>query len=146
MGSDAVWHALRANSRLTRAGMPEVDRMTGTEFEQYLAVVFSRLEYNVTRTGGVADYGADLIIEQNGMKAVVQAKRWNEPVPDRAVQEAAAAIRHYGCQRAMVVTNSVFTKNARALAKSNGVILWDRRDLAEAILRTKDRALAPSHV
>lgn len=135
---DQLWRALNTNLRLARVRMPEIDRMTGEEFEQYLAILFSRLGYNVTRTGGYADYGADLIIEQNGMKAVVQAKRWNQPVGNRAIQEAAAAVRHYGCHRAMVVTNSVFTKNARKLAMSNDIILWDRQTLAKAVLRLQE--------
>jgi HJR/Mrr/RecB family endonuclease len=39
----------------------------------------------------------------------------------------------YGCRQALVVTNSVFTSSAQALAASNGVVLWDRNKLQEMI-------------
>ena len=50
----------------------------------------------------------------------------------------------YGCASAMVVTNSHFTRQARALAKSNGVVLWDRERLVRHMLRmpTSIRPLA----
>jgi len=51
----------------------------------------------------------------------------------KAIEEAVAAKGHYSCQKAMVVTNSYFTEQAKRLAASNDVALWDRRELALAM-------------
>src|SRR5690242_15474372 len=47
--------------RLAKAGMPEIDNMTGSEFESRLAILFRNLGYTVQRTGKVGDYGVDLV-------------------------------------------------------------------------------------
>ena len=67
------------------------------------------------------------------MKTVVLAKRYTEAVSNAAVQEVVASKAHYGCQHAIVVTNSTFTASARELAASNGVALWDRQKLDDLI-------------
>lgn len=119
--------------RHRRAGMAQVDRMSGREFEHYLKLLFGRLGYRVELTQLVGDYGADLILGRDGMRTLVQAKRWNRSVGIRAVQEAAAGRPYRSCDRAMVVTNSRFSKAARELARANRVELWDRDRLARAI-------------
>jgi HJR/Mrr/RecB family endonuclease len=52
----------------------EIDKMTGVEFEIFLARFFHRCGYNVERTPVSYDIGADLIIHLYGIKTVVQAK------------------------------------------------------------------------
>ncbi len=121
--------------KLTKAGLPEVDKMTGTEFEIFLEQLFIRLGYKVQLVGGMADYGADLILEKDGIRTVVQAKCWRNPVPIKAVQEIASAKAHYDASEAMVITNSRFTTNAEVLAKENSVKLVDRHSLASLILQ-----------
>ncbi len=122
--------------KLTKAGLPEVDKMTGTEFEIFLEQLFIRLGYKVQLVGGMADYGADLILEKDGIRTVVQAKCWRNPVPVKAVQEINTAKAHYDASEAMVITNSRFTQNAKILAKENGVKVIDREILATLIITT----------
>ena len=121
--------------RLNKAGLPQIDKMSGEEFEMFLEQLFKRLGYKVERVGHVADYGADLILEKNGARTAVQAKRWDHPIPIRAVQEIATAMAHYNATHAMIVTNSFFTTNAINLAKENYVELVDRQKLASLILK-----------
>lgn len=120
--------------RLGKAGLPQIDRMTGLEFEKYLAILFRRLGYQVERTRYVGDQGGDLVLTKDGERTLVQAKRHSKPIGNKAVQEAAAARPHYKCHKAMVVANQPFTRAARELAASNQVELWDRRKLAKVIL------------
>ena len=89
--------------------------------------------YKVKTTPRTNDYGADLILTKDGDKIVVQAKRWNDPVGNSAVQEVVAAKAYYKANRAMVVTNSYFTSNARSLAHVNNVELWDRSNLVKKL-------------
>ena len=120
--------------RLARAGMPEVDQMSGLDFEKFLQYLFERQGYAVERTRYIGDYGADLVLRNGGTRTLVQAKRYKGTVGVKAVQEAAAARPHYGCDKAIVVTNSRFTRQARELARSNRIELWDRSKLASVVL------------
>lgn len=118
---------------LIKASMKKVDSMSGEEFEDFLQVHFSKQGYKASLTPKTADYGADLVLKKNKEKIVVQAKRWKNRVGVEAVQQAVASTAYYKADRAMVVTNSYFTENAKALAKANKVELWDRNSLVDLI-------------
>ncbi len=123
--------------RLRQAGMPEIDTMSGEAFERRLGMLFETLGYNVKYVGSHrGDFGADLIIEKEGVRTVVQAKRHASYIPERAVQEAVAAVKMYSAHRAMVVTNNYFSRAARGLARANKVELWDGEELARKILES----------
>ncbi|MHA1213355.1 MAG: restriction endonuclease, partial [Candidatus Heimdallarchaeota archaeon] len=79
------------------------------------------------------DYGADLILERFGERTVVQAKRRKQSIGVKAVQEVATAKKYYSAHKALVVISSTFTKNAKELAKSNNVELWNRTQLVQEI-------------
>jgi restriction system protein len=128
----ASW--LHGQRRLRRSGIGEIDAMTGATFERRLALLFRGLGYSVRTVGKRGDYGADLVIERDGVRTIVQAKRWTRNVGVKAVQEAHAAPAIYGCTRALVVTNRYFTASAQRLARANHVDLWDRDRLVSALL------------
>lgn len=121
--------------KLNKAGVPQIDKMSGEEFEMFLEQLFKRKGYKVERVGHVSDYGADLIIDKDGTKTAVQAKCWKNPVSVKAIQEINTSMAHYSATKAMVVTNSRFTSNAVTLAKENDVELIDRQKLASLILK-----------
>lgn len=124
--------------RLANSGIDDIDKMDGKTFEKYLEALFKKLGYKVERTRYVGDYGADLVVWRNGTKTVIQAKRYKQKVGVKAIQEAVAAKGYYSCVKAMVVTNSFYTKQAIELAKANDVQLWDRNDLVKALLSVKN--------
>jgi restriction system protein len=107
--------------------------MTGLEFEEYLGPLFEMQGYSAKVTQGSGDYGADLVISKNGVKTVVQAKRYSSNIGVSAVQEIVAAKPFYHARKAMVVTNQYFTQQAKNLAKANGVQLVDRDSLIAMI-------------
>ncbi len=121
--------------KIRKAGLYQIDLMSGTDFEIFLEHLFLDLGYKVQRVGHLGDYGADLIIEKDNIKTAVQAKRWNSPVNIKAVQEIYTAKAHYNATESMVITNSHFTYNAKKLAKENNVELVDRSKLASLILQ-----------
>ncbi|AZS15347.1 restriction endonuclease [Paenibacillus lutimineralis] len=125
---------IKRTERLKRSGIADIDKMEGVQFEQYLGHLFRAQGYKAEVTKATGDYGADLLIQKNGKKTVVQAKRYSKNVGIKAVQEAQAAIAHYGASEAWVVTNSDFTTAAYDLAKSNRVRLINREALVEMIL------------
>jgi restriction system protein len=133
----AVLYAFKVR-RLQRAGIFEIDGMSGAMFEERLAVLFRGLGYSAEIVGSSGgDYGGDLIVAKDRTKTVVQAKCWKKNVGVKAVQEAVGARGYYGADAAMVVTNSRFTKQAQELARKNKVKLWGRDELIEALLRAQ---------
>ncbi|MEK3866366.1 restriction endonuclease [Paenibacillus sp. FSL H7-0716] len=129
--------------RLKKSGIADIDKMEGIQFEKYLGHLFRAQGYKAEVTKAAGDYGADLIIEKDGKKIVVQAKRYNKNVGIKAVQEAQASIAHYGASEAWVVSNSDYTAAANDLAKSNRVKLINREALIEMIL-TMNPGAAPT--
>lgn len=125
-------------TRLRRSGIAEIDKMTGDQFEHYLGQLFHLQGYNATVTQAQGDYGADLVLNKDGKRIVVQAKRYSKNVGLKAVQEVYGAIAHYKASAGWVVTNSRYTPQARTLARSNNVRLVDREELVEMILRVKE--------
>jgi len=130
MRRDQVFHG---------ATLRSIDTMDGTQFEEFLAVLFVHLGYRVQHVGMSHDFGADLVLTSPRHRIVVQAKRYSGNVGIGAVQEALGAVHYYRGTRGMVVASSGFTESARELATRSGVELWDRQRLAAAMARTVTR-------
>ncbi len=128
---------LYKTARLSRSGIADLDKLNGEDFERYLEILFKKLGYQVQRTPYQGDYGADLVLRRGHEEIAVQAKRYKRTVGVKAVQEAVTAKDYYGCNKAMVVTNSTFSRQARTLAKANRVELWDRDELVGRLLALK---------
>lgn len=103
-----------------------VDGMDGFQFEAFLVEIFQTIGFDVKETKKTADQGADLFVSRFGKNMVIQAKNYTGAVGNAAVQQAISAKAFYGCDEAMVVTNSYFTKSAVELASTAGVRLVDR--------------------
>ena len=119
---------------LVSSGIRDIDLMKGRTFEEYLQAVFIKKGYKVELTKASKDQGADLVISQKGTRTVIQAKRYKSRVGNHAIQEIVASKPFYHADRAMVVTNSFFTKSAKELAKANQVELWDRNKLISELV------------
>lgn len=124
--------------RISRSGvraLEQLDRMSGIEFEEFLKALFERKGFKVQMTPPSGDYGVDLILTRPGSpeRIAVQAKRYHRKhtVGVRAIQEVYAGKDYYGCSRAIVVTTSYFTENAKQSARKLGVFIIDRDQLAE---------------
>ena len=116
-----IWRKTRRSAKLRKAGMKEVDQMTGEEFELFLGELFKKRGFKITYTSISGDYGADLILRDGDEKIAVQAKRYSGNVGVKAVQEIIGAVKMYDADEAWVVTNSYFTKQAIKLAEINEV-------------------------
>lgn len=130
----------RRKNKFKHSGIEEIDKMDGHTFEKYLKSLFMTLGYKAIVTQSSGDFGADLILEKNNMRIVVQAKRYSNNVGISAVQEAHAAIPFYKAHQAWVVTNAGFTKSARQLASSTNVRLIGRSELIELLLQAKNQS------
>lgn len=106
--------------------MPE----DGVAYERFCAGLLTQAGWHARPTQASGDQGADVIAEAAGTRLVVQCKRYGKPVGNAAVQEVAAAARHWSADMAAVVSNAGFTPAARKLAATTGVQLLHHDDLA----------------
>lgn len=122
---------------LFESGIDKVDDMSGIIFEEFLLEHFKHLNYTGYLTSRAENYGADLVLQKDGIKVVVQAKRWKNNIGLEAIQQVIVAIKHFNANKGIVVTNSSFAKSAQELAYSKGIELWDRTKLIEVMDKSK---------
>ncbi|AFI06283.1 archaeal Holliday junction resolvase/Mrr protein-like protein [Helicobacter cetorum MIT 99-5656] len=117
--------------------LQKIDTMNGFEFEEYSKLFFASKGFEAKVTQKSGDYGADLIIEKDGIKWVAQAKRYSHKVSPKAIQEVVSSKAYYHCEKACVITNSYFTQAAKNLAKANEVLLIDRDEWIRFLSESK---------
>jgi len=94
--------------------------MSGIDFERYVGRLLDHRGFRIKNTKGSHDFGVD--------------KRCAGNVSRSAVSDAVAGKDQYGCNAAMVIANSYFSKGAVKLARSTGCELIDRDTLSEWII------------
>lgn len=75
----------------------------------------------------------DVVAIDNGQKVAIQCKLYSSKVSNSAVQEISTALKLYGADRGVVITNQTFTSSAIELAKANNIELIDRYSLEEMV-------------
>ena len=119
----------RRDLKFAKSGLRAIDRMSGTDFEDFVAAQLRIAGYSVAPTASTGDYGVDLIAKKDGVRMAVQCKRLAKAVGVAAVQQVVAGALHHGCNRTVVVTNQTFTKAARQLAGTHRCRLVGRTQL-----------------
>ena len=117
-----------------QCSMGVLSHLDGREFELFVGRLLTAMNYTDVRvTQQTADYGADVIaVTPDGVRMCIQCKHFTTgSVGNSAVQEAYSAKTFYDCDQAMVITTSIFTKQAITLAEKIGVHLVDRYKLCE---------------
>lgn len=107
-----------------------VDIMSGVRFERCVAQLLKRQGFTNIRLTEKYDYGVDIVALKDGVKWGIQVKRYNGMVKAAAVRQIVTALKKYNCSRAMVVSNSYYSRVACELAKSNNCKLVDRAQLS----------------
>ncbi len=107
-------------SRLKR---PNIAKLSPIEYEYYCADVLSRRGWKCEITKASGDQGVDVIARKGKKYLVIQCKKYSSAVGNGAVQEIIAAKAHLRATHAAVVTNSTYTRSAKELANSTGVLL-----------------------
>ena len=103
--------------------------MTGLEFEHYIAGLLRENGFRKVKLTERYDFGVDIIAEKDEVRWGIQVKRHEGMVKANAVRQVVTALRLYGCDRAMVTTNSTYSKVAQRLALANDCVLVDRKGL-----------------
>jgi restriction system protein len=120
---------LRHRSVKLNRSMAEIDNMSGLDFEKYVASLLKQQGYTNIKLTEKFDYGVDIIAHKDGVRWGIQTKRYSGLCKKAAVEQVVAGLRYYHCDRAMVITNSTFSKQAKVLATANECVLIDRTNL-----------------
>ena len=116
---------------ITNLRLSDVDAMDGLDFEKYVANLLKQQGYSNVSLTEQYDYGVDIIATRDGIRWGIQVKRYSGLVKAEAVRQVVTGLRVYGYDRAMVITNSFFSRVAVQLADSNNCVLVDRKNLSE---------------
>lgn len=109
--------------------------MTPLDFELACRDALRSVGWDAEQVGRAGDQGADVIAHKdvNGVKRklVVQCKLYTQPVGNAAVQEAFSAKKYHSADYACVATNTSYTRSAKSLAATTGVVLLHYNDIKE---------------
>lgn len=116
----------------------------GIDFENFLQRVFEAKGMSVETTPKSGDQGVDLIVITNAWRIAIQVKGYANNVGNGAVQEVIAGKLFHKCNGCAVVTNSQFTKSAKALAESANCQLISGANMKDLITGTLFNKVYPS--
>lgn len=133
-GARFLWALISTVKFLSRPSGRSTSEI-GIEFEKKLIEEISEVYPNarIEPTPKTGDQGADVIILIDGVKIVIQAKKYTGVVGNAAVQEVFAAKEYYEADYAMVVTSSRYTQSATTLAGKIDVELATAEDYLRRI-------------
>lgn len=105
------------------------------QFEQVIALLYSKQGYAVTRRGGAnPDGGIDVVIEKAGTRTAVQCKHWKTwNVGVKAVREFLGALTDSGIQKGIFITLRGYTGDAKHLAEKHGIELLNETGLVQML-------------
>ncbi|MFI9723632.1 restriction endonuclease [Streptomyces sp. NPDC052396] len=110
--------------------LAEVDRMSGTEFEELVAELCRRDGCSeVRRVGGTGDQGADVVGRlPDGRTMVVQCKRYapRSAIASREMRDLLGSQVHFGADVAVFVTTTRLSGPSQDVVRKNGIIAIHR--------------------
>ncbi len=100
-------------------------KMTGIEFENFMADLFLRMGYKVEITQATGDHGIDLFLKHGSEAIAVQCKRWSQPVGEPIIRDFYGALLNSGVPNGLIVTTTTFTPQARSFKQGKPIDLID---------------------
>ena len=146
----AAWSRYRRRDLLdSQKGLETLRALSWQNFERLVGEAYRRQGYVVEELGGSApDGGIDLVLHRQGVRVVVQCKRW------KSAQVGVSLVREfYGvtiaekAERGIFVTTGTFTPDAADFARGKPLELVDGAGLAalvEGLQPSKSGAALPA--
>lgn len=105
------------------------------DFEDFIAHLFYEAGCEVEQTDYTGDFGADMVIVREGVKTVVQVKRYraDASVGVHDLNQVIAAQKYYNAEKAMIVATTGFTTSALKVADQSDAEVWDWERLLREI-------------
>ncbi len=109
--------------------------MNPSDFEQYIADLFSKLGFKTKVVGGGYDRGVDVIAEKDGIKHYIQCKKFITSVVNvHDIRDFYGAIAdHLADAKAYFITTNKFTLEAEKFAEDKPIELIDGSKLIKYI-------------
>ena len=112
-----LYRSRRHRRRFLRLRLSDLDRLSGADFERWIQVLLDEAGFSIEDRAIAEDFGVDVLATYRGVRIGIQAKRYERNVGNAAVQEVHAGADYHSCDLAAVVTQSGYTKAARAQAE-----------------------------
>lgn len=130
-GKERTYEYIRAWHEEKKGNLESSDVVPhdGHDFEHWVAAQLSRTDWTTSVTQASCDNGVDIIAVREGVSVAIQCKRFGGSVGNSAVQEVYSGMKHFGLDRAVVITTGTYTRAARSLAKTTGVMLLSHEDI-----------------
>jgi restriction system protein len=125
---------LRDQARRADLKLKQLAELTPEGFEEFVAELFEALGYEVERTGGSGDEGADLRARRRGLLAIVQCKYHSRGVVGSPeLQKFLGTIHHTSSHKGFFVTTRTFSLAAEKFVASHPIELIDGPRLVELV-------------
>lgn len=115
----------------------DLDTMTSEMFALYCQRLLILNGFDKVRAANINGNGIDLLAEKDGevfgIKCVIE-EEGNE-VDAHIIRSAKKGSKYFYCNNTVIITNRYFTTNSHALADSEEVLLWDRKELINNLLK-----------
>lgn len=119
------------NDAILSTGINQIDSLSPYEFEDWVTRFLNIYGYDATTTKRSGDFGADVIAFKGNTKIVVSCKKYVGNLGIKCVQEIIGAMDYYNANEGWVCSTSPhFSRQAYDLARSRGVKLFTKNDLA----------------
>lgn len=100
-----------------------INKMNGSEFEDFVSFVFKELGFKVKQTAKTRDGGKDLILKTTKGKVYVEVKRYSSknPISSSLVLKLIGSAVSDGINECIFLTTSRYTKDALELVENSKV-------------------------
>lgn len=119
----------KSDSKIELLIKSEYALITPFEFEELVAELFEKMGYKAGVTSKTGDYGVDIVAKENNDIIAIQAKKYakGNNVGNRDVQRLLGAmqLKSIKANKAILVTTSDYTVQAKEQAKETPIELWN---------------------
>ncbi len=130
--------------KIWRSDQEQIQWLRGlkpTEFEEYIAHLFTRLGYKANAVGKSHDGGIDVIAAKNGITNYIQCKKYiTSKVPVSAVRDFYGALANKLANgKGYIITTNTFTLEAEKFAEDKPIELIDGFELIHRIRMAENK-------
>ncbi|NEU30026.1 restriction endonuclease [bacterium LRH843] len=133
LSAAGIWYVIKAIKVglqvQTITGIIDVDEMTDKEFQLFLLQLFQQQGYTINHPKSNSTDANRLFLKTNGIETVVYVIREGLAINEQTIHKALQVKKNHGQEKAIIITNSTFTKEAQLAANANKINLIDRESL-----------------
>ena len=89
----------------------------------------------------MGDHGIDVVVkDKNGLKLVIQCKRWKGKVGEPVIRDLYGAMMHEEADRAALITTGTFTQQAEEWVKGKPILLYDGNSFLKVVKKSQKKS------